>query len=137
MAGIRSPRLSWLPWFALAIAAGIWLRLDQLASQLLLEDEWHAVYRVVHDSPSAIFLDFGHSDHSIPLTLLYGLEALAFGLSEIAMRWPQLAAGIATLMLFPCTLRGASAAPKRWSSRRCSRFLRCSTSSAERRDRMR
>jgi len=101
MAGIRSPRRSWLPWFALAIAAGIWLRLDQLTSQLLLEDEWHAIYRIVHDAPAAIFLDFGHSDHSIPLTLLYGLEARAFGLSEIAMRWPQLVAGIATLVLFP------------------------------------
>jgi mannosyltransferase len=101
MAGIRSPRRSWLLWFALAIGVGIGLRLDQLPSQLLLEDEWHAVYRLVHDTPAAIFLDFGHSDHSIPLTLLYGLEARAFGLSEIAMRWPQLAAGIATLLLFP------------------------------------
>ena len=101
MAGIRSARLSWLSWFALAIVVGIWLRLDQLSSQLLLEDEWHAVYRLVHDAPEAIFLDFGHSDHSIPLTLLYGLEARAFGLSEIAMRWPSLAAGMATLVLFP------------------------------------
>ncbi len=101
MAGIRSARLSFLLLFALALGVGIWLRLEQLASQLLLEDEWHAVYRVVHDSPLAIFLDFGHSDHSIPLTLLYGAEAQLFGLSEIGMRWPSLAAGIATLILFP------------------------------------
>jgi mannosyltransferase len=87
--------------FALAIGVGIALRLDQFASQLLLEDEWHAVYRVVHDAPSAIFLDFGHSDSSIPLTLLYFAEAHAFGLSELAMRWPTMLAGIATLVLFP------------------------------------
>jgi len=83
------------------IGAGVWLRLDQLASQLLLEDEWHAVYRVVHQSPAAIFLDFAHSDSSIPLTLLYVLEARAFGLSELGMRAPLVVAGVATLFLFP------------------------------------
>jgi hypothetical protein len=100
MAGTPSPRPS-IVLFALAIGVGIALRLDQFASQLLLEDEWHAVYRVVHDTPSAIFLDFGHSDSSIPLTLLYFAEAHAFGLSEMAMRWPMLLAGIATLILLP------------------------------------
>jgi hypothetical protein len=100
MAGTPSLRLSAVL-FALAIGGGIGLRFDQLASQLLLEDEWHAVYRVVHDSPAAIFLDFGHSDSSIPLTLLYFAEAHAFGLSELAMRWPLILAGIATLILFP------------------------------------
>ena len=100
MAGIRSPHRSLLP-FALAVGAGLFLRLDQLASQLLLEDEWHAVYRVVHDAPMAVFLDFGHSDSSIPLTLLYLAEARAVGLSELAMRWPLVTAGIATLVLFP------------------------------------
>jgi len=86
---------------ALAIGGGVWLRLDQLGSQLLLDDEWHAVYRVVHDTPAAVFLDFGHSDSSIPLTLLYLFESRVFGLSEIGMRWPLVAASIATLVLFP------------------------------------
>jgi len=101
MAGTPSPRRSQLAWLALAIGLGVGLRLEQIASQLLLEDEWHAVYRVAHQGPLAIFLDFGHSDSSIPLTLLYLAEAHAWGLSELAMRWPMLAAGIATLVLFP------------------------------------
>ncbi|HEV2685759.1 MAG TPA: hypothetical protein VGW79_03885, partial [Actinomycetota bacterium] len=101
MAGTLSPRLSTAIGFALAIGGGIVLRFDQLSSQLLLDDEWHAVYRVVHDTPAAVFRDFGHSDSSIPLTLLYYLESHAFGLSEIAMRWPLLVAGIATLVFFP------------------------------------
>src|ERR1700694_1653404 len=101
MAGTRSAHHSFLPWFALAIGIGLWLRLDQFAAQLLLEDEWHAVYRVVHDTPAAIFLDFAHSDSSIPLTLLYALESRTFGLSEIGMRLPLLLAGAATLILFP------------------------------------
>jgi hypothetical protein len=83
------------------IAGGIWLRLDQLSAQLLLDDEWHAVYRVVHDMPVAVFLDFGFADSSIPLTLLYLAEANAFGLTELGMRVPLVAAGIATLVLFP------------------------------------
>ena len=37
-----------------------------------------------------MWLDFGHADYSIPLGLLYGVEARAFGLSETAMRWPML-----------------------------------------------
>jgi hypothetical protein len=53
MVGTRSAHRSFLPWFALAIGVGLWLRLDQFAAQLLLEDEWHAVYRVVHDAPGA------------------------------------------------------------------------------------
>jgi hypothetical protein len=104
MAGTRSLRrsqLAWLAGLALAIGGGIWLRLDQLGSQLLLEDEWHAVYRVVHETPAAVFLDFADSDSSIPLTLLYLGESSAFGLSELAMRLPLIAAGIATLVLFP------------------------------------
>src|SRR5207248_1159585 len=101
MAGTPSPRLSVLIGLVLAIGGGIGLRFDQLPSQLLLDDEWHAVYRVVHDTPTAIFLDFGHSDSSIPLTLLYYVESRAFGLSELAMRWPLVVAGIATLVFFP------------------------------------
>ena len=97
---LRSSRAAFLPIIAV-IGVGLWLRLDQLAAQLLLEDEWHAVYRVVHDAPAAIFLDFAHSDSSIPLTLLYALESRRFGLSEIGMRLPLVLAGAATLILFP------------------------------------
>ena len=101
MAGTPSLRRSYLVAFALVVGGGIALRLDQLASQLLLEDEWHAVYRVVHDTPLDVLLDFGHSDSSIPLTLLYFFEARALGLSELAMRWPMILAAVATLVLFP------------------------------------
>src|SRR5256886_8306525 len=101
MAGTRSALRSCLPWFALAIGVGLWLRLDQFAAQVLLEDRWHAVYRVVHDAPAAIFLDFAHSDSGIPLPLLYALESRSLGLSEIGMRLPLLLAGAATLILFP------------------------------------
>ena len=90
------------PWlFAAAVALGAWLRLDQFTAQVLIDDEWHAVHQLLKLTPSQMWLDFGHADYSIPLGLLYGLEARAFGLTETAMRWPMLVGGLATLVLFP------------------------------------
>jgi hypothetical protein len=90
------------PWlFAIAVALGAWLRLDQFTAQVLIDDEWHAVHQLLRLAPSQMWLDFGHADYSIPLGLLYSLESQAFGLSETAMRWPMLVCGLATLVLFP------------------------------------
>lgn len=87
--------------FVLVVLLGVYLRLDQLLIQTLLDDEWHAVYQLQHNSPQKIFLSFGFLDHSIPLTLFYWFEARFFGLSEIMMRWPMILFGLATLVFFP------------------------------------
>ena len=90
------------PWLlALLVAAGAWMRLDQFAAQVLIDDEWHAVHQVMLHGPLEMFRDLGYADYSIPLGILDWYEARAFGLSEIAMRWPMLACGLATLILFP------------------------------------
>jgi hypothetical protein len=84
------------------LAVGAGLRLNQYLDQVLLDDEWHAVHQLLAgQSPLQLFLTFGHADYSIPLGLLYWLQARCFGLSEFAMRWPMLLAGLATLVLFP------------------------------------
>jgi hypothetical protein len=86
----------------LLVAGGAWLRLNQFTHQVLLDDEWHAVHRLLAaGSPMELFLNFGHADYSIPLGLLYGLQAQWFGLSELGMRWPLLLAGLLTLLVFP------------------------------------
>jgi len=92
---------------ALAVAAfvGAYLRLDQFVSQVLIDDEWHAVHILLGSSPKEIFLNFGSSDFSIPLALLYWLEADLFGLSELGMRWPMMAAGILALVILPLYCR--------------------------------
>ncbi len=86
---------------AVAAAIGAWLRLDQFASQVLIDDEWHAVHQVIHRLPGTMLLDFGFADYSIPLGILDWYEAQWFGLSEVAMRVPMLACGLATLVLLP------------------------------------
>jgi hypothetical protein len=84
-----------------AIALGAYLRLDQWLSQVLIDDEWHAVHQVLRHNPAGMFLDFGFADYSIPLGILYWYEAAEFGLSELAMRWPMMACGLVTLIVGP------------------------------------
>jgi hypothetical protein len=67
---------------ALAIIAGAWLRWYQLGIQVLLDDEWHAVHKVLNSDAAGIATTFGFADHSILLTLYYRLLALHGGLTE-------------------------------------------------------
>lgn len=86
----------------LAVVCGAVLRLDQFSTQLLIDDEWHAVHKLLAvGGAKEIFLSFGYADHSVPLTLLYWLQSSWFGLSEVGMRWPMMACGLLTLVFFP------------------------------------
>jgi len=91
--------------FFAAILTGTFLRLNQFSSQVLIDDEWHALHQLIENTPSNIAMSFGHADYSIPLTLLYWVEAQWFGLSELAMRWPMMASGLITLLVFPAVIR--------------------------------
>jgi len=75
--------LAWLALFAVAA----WLRLWQIGHQVLIDDEWHAVHKLMHSGYREIFLSFGHADHTIPLTLFFRLLADTVGLSDSA--WPR------------------------------------------------
>lgn len=90
----------------MALGLAFWLRWDQFLDQTLIDDEWHAVHQLIQSIPSKFMLSFGHADYSIPLTLLYWLQAQTFGLSELGMRLPMLMAGIATVIVLPLMLRG-------------------------------
>jgi hypothetical protein len=99
------PAAAWTATLALAVAAGAWLRWYQLRIQILLDDEWHAVHKVLHSDALGIATTFGFADHSIPLTLYYRLLALHGGLTEWVMRLPLLLSGIALLVVAPLALR--------------------------------
>lgn len=80
---------------AAILLLGLWLRLDQLTGQWLMDDEWHAIHKLQQSSGYAdIFSSFGHADYSIPLTAFYKFLAQTVGLSELRMRFPMLVAGI-------------------------------------------
>jgi hypothetical protein len=91
-------------WSGVLIAAmvvGAFLRLQQIGAQVLIDDEWHAVHQVLQRTPAAMLFDFGWADYSIPLGILDWYEARWFGLSEIVLRAPMLACGLATLLVLP------------------------------------
>jgi hypothetical protein len=106
----ETPRAAgvWSFVLALAILVGTWLRWYQLRTQVLLDDEWHAVHQVLHSDAIGIATSFGFADHSIPLTLYYRFLTLHGGLTEWVMRLPMLLAGIALLSVTPLLLRRES-----------------------------
>ena len=99
---MASSRSVYLGAGAVLLVFGAALRLYQWPEQVLLDDEWHAVHQLLTGkTPGELFLSIGHADYSIPLGMLYWLQAEWFGLNEWAMRWPMLLAGLATLFLLP------------------------------------
>jgi hypothetical protein len=85
--------------FALATALGAWLRLYGLGEQVVQDDEWHAIHKLMAAGYAEIFRSFGMADHSIPLTLFYKAMAETAGLTEINLRIVQVLAGIALIPL--------------------------------------
>lgn len=96
--------LWWLLW-VFVLAVGVWLRLWQIDLQILLDDEWHALHRLMQGGYAEIFLSFGHADYSIPLTLLFRALADTVGLYEWQMRLLPMVFGLAALLVIPALLR--------------------------------
>jgi len=106
------PRATW-PWWLLAgvaLVAGVWLRASQLRTQMLFDDEWHAVRMLIRSDMAGIATHFGFADYCIPLTLYYRWLYEHAMLDEWAMHLPLLLAGCALLVVAPWLLR-ASLAP--------------------------
>lgn len=113
----QAPRAGW-PWWllaAVALLAGSFLRGWQLRSQMLMDDEWHAVRKLIGADMENIADHFGVADYSIPLTLYYRWLYDHAALSEWAMHLPLLACGIALLVLAPWLLRPTLSLPERAS----------------------
>ena len=100
----RSPGVAWYVVAAIGVAVGAYLRATQLPIQILLDDEWHAIHKLLHSDARGILTSFGLADHSIPLTLYYRFLALHGGLTEWEMHLPLLLAGIALLVVAPLLL---------------------------------
>lgn len=102
---IRSRLPVYLGW-VVALSAALYLRLWQLPQQLLADDEWHAVNKLLSAAGYRdIFTSFGLADHCIPLTLLYAWLANQGWLTEWSMRLPLLMAGMALVIVLPLLVR--------------------------------
>jgi hypothetical protein len=87
------------------LSLGAILRLYQLSTQLLIDDEWHAIHKLISSDWIDIATHFGFTDHCIPLTLYFKtLQALDI-LTEWNMRLPSIASGLALLIVAPYLLR--------------------------------
>ncbi|MEE4304161.1 MAG: hypothetical protein V2J19_08380 [Wenzhouxiangella sp.] len=96
---------AWLLAWVAVLFVGALLRLWHIDNQILLDDEWHALHRLLQAGYRDIFLSFGHADYSIPLTLLFRALADTVGLYEWQMRLLPMTFGLATLLVVPALLR--------------------------------
>jgi hypothetical protein len=103
-------------WSALLLGGflvGTALRLWQLDIQILIDDEWHAIHKLLRASPGDILTHLGYADYSIPLTLYYQQLQRTIGLSEWGMHAPSVVAGIGLLLVGPRLLARSFALPVR------------------------
>src|SRR5690242_18829008 len=100
----QSPNRAVLYWNALLVAAfvtGMAHRAWQIDIQILIDDEWHAIHKLLRATPLDILTHIGYADYSIPLTLYYQWLYRTVGLSEWSMHAPALVAGVALLLMGP------------------------------------
>ncbi len=86
-----------LAWAAI-IAGALYLRVFQLGSQILIDDELHALVKLASSDYRGIATTLGLADHSIPLTLFYKWVANQGRISEAWMIGPAWVAGVATVV---------------------------------------
>jgi hypothetical protein len=108
----RGARAWWLLMLA-ALVAGVFLRYWQLRTQMLVDDEWHAVRMLMRADMHGIATHFGLADYCIPLTLYYRWLYEHAALSEWSMHLPLLFAGVALLGAAPVLLRDGVSLPTR------------------------
>ena len=103
----------WRLLLLLALLVGSALRAWQLDIQILIDDEWHAIHKLLHANAVDIATHLGYADYSIPLTLYYQSLYRTIGLSEWGMHVPSLVAGVGLLLIGPRLLARWSALPAR------------------------
>src|SRR6476659_899630 len=106
----RAPRAdAWSALLLVAFITGMVLRVWQLDIQILIDDEWHAIHKLLRSTPLDIVTHLGYADYSIPLTLYFQQLQRTIGLSEWGMHVPPLIAGVGLLLVGPRLLAGSFA----------------------------
>jgi hypothetical protein len=111
-AAAPAPRIrAWDVLLVGAFLVGAALRAWQIDIQILIDDEWHAVHKLLRSGPVDIVTHLGYADYSIPLTLYFQALYRTIGLSEWGMHLPSLLAGIGLLLVGPRLLARSFARP--------------------------
>jgi arylsulfatase len=90
---------------AIAVALGVFLRIDQIDIQIPGDDEWHALHAARDHGFTWILTHLGSNDHSIPLALYDRFLLLFVGVCEWSFRLPVVLVGCATLVILPLAAR--------------------------------
>src|SRR5580765_4944370 len=90
---------------ACALAAGTYLRVRGLGSQIIIDDEWHALHKLMRADMLNIVTHLDYADYSIPLTVYFRWLEDTIGVTEWGMRLPMLAAGVALIVAGPMLVR--------------------------------
>lgn len=101
----RSTILYGAVFLAVAVACGAWLRLWNIGGQFLLDDEWHAVNFAPGKDFLGVLFGQGLGANSIPVNLWSWIVLNGPGWSELWLRLPSLAAGIAAIVAIPLAAR--------------------------------
>lgn len=84
---------------ALWVALAVVLRFQQLDVQWLIDDEWHAVHRLLSGERwRELLFAVGVADFSVPQTLFYKFLARYMVVDEVVLRAPMLTAGMALVL---------------------------------------
>ena len=100
-ASVRTGVRAWNALLLVSFVTGVALRVWQIDIQILIDDEWHAVHKLLRAGSLDILTHLGYADYSIPLTLYYQALYRTIGLSEWGMHVPPLLAGIGLLLIGP------------------------------------
>ena len=84
---------------------GAFLRLYLIADQVLLDDEWHALFTATAHPLGYLLCHANGAATSAPLNAYAWILLHTTGWSEMALRLPPLACGLSALVVFPLLVR--------------------------------
>ncbi|MFX0133847.1 MAG: glycosyltransferase family 39 protein [Candidatus Hodarchaeota archaeon] len=87
------------------VLIGAFLRLYRIGSQIIWDDEWHAIQIAIFNPLKYIVTHFHWNYNSIPLTIYFRIMLESIGLNEINIRLPQLLSGTLMLVIFPLIIK--------------------------------
>ena len=97
--------IAWSALFLLAVGTAAGLRAYALGSQIVIDDEWHALHKVMRSGLAGIVTHLDYADFSIPVALYYSALQNTVGITEWGMRAPMVLAGIGLVALAPWLAR--------------------------------